>query len=182
MGQDRAHRVQIEGGGGIDHARALLLRRAGGGDLAVRLVLDQQRISGGQGGEGLRQGILVDGTVRAGVDDDGVFRIGIQQDDRVARRLIRKPGDMAHVHARLRQPVPHPVIARAHRAQVMRDRARARRGDRLVRALAAQTLGIAARGQRLSGLGQALQPIDMVDVDRAQVPDCHARLRRLAAM
>ena len=107
------------------------------------------------------------------MDDDGVFRLAVQQDDRMACRLPRQAPDIGGADPGVLQPVHYPVIARAHGPDVMGDRTRAGGGNGLVRALAPQALDIAAGGQRLARTGQVIQPINMVDIDRPQVPDRH---------
>ena len=169
----RAHRLDREGRGGIDDPCAGPPGNAGGIRLAVRLVLDQQcvtRPDPGQSGGDIGR---LQRRVGARMDDDHVLGPGIQQDDRMARHLGVQLPDRRRTDAGMPQPFDHPVVAGPDRAQMMCHRPRPRRRDRLVRALAAKAKRMPGRCQGLARPGQAVQSVDVVDIDRAQIPDRH---------
>ena len=80
---------------------------------------------------------------------------------------------MRDIDAIFRQQVRQPSAFRTDRADMVRPRPGAGCGDGLVPALPAQAHGVVSGCQSFAGLRQARHAIDMVDIDRAKVPDRH---------
>ena len=142
--------------------------------MQVGFVLQQQSVSRFRLINRIHNKFAVLLHIRTRSQHDGVLASGIDIDHRVTRRLIRLAQIFA-IHTIAFDPLTDPAIALANRTDVKHLGPRFRCGNGLVHPFAAEAECVIQRAQGFSGFGKMGKLVEMVDIHRTEIKDCHKR-------
>lgn len=117
-------------------------------------------------------------AVGAGIVEDAVLAVLRHLDEGVAARLGLVHGQHRDVDAFALEHFKKHTAVGTHATRMEDRRSRASKRHRLVETLATRMHGAVRGRKRLAGTHEAVDAIDVVKVERADVEDCHVRCRQ----